>query len=208
VLLAAIVGVSQGFAADKKSADQKPATAVGNDAQQAELYAILQLANIKVSRMSIAQDPALADAKEALGGIFDRQESATKDGIAKLRSAAGDKAKVADAIKALEAADDEAAKYLKVNAGVNEKLTKRNKILNAELGQIAKTPDDYVAKLKKAGLKAPALDQAKTVVKEASAKAGGKADAEGSSPVAEAQVKVRGMLTPEQGKALDTLFAK
>ena len=211
--LASITSIAQpGFAADrKKPADEKPAASAAadsGDAKQAELNATLALANIKVSRMSLAQDPALADAKETLSGIFDRQESATKDGLARLRSAGGDKAKVADAIKALDAADDEAAKYFKANAGVNEKLTKRNKLLNAELGQIAKSPDDYVAKLKKAGLKAPALDQAKTVVKDASAKAGGKADGEGSSPIAEAQVKVRGMLTAEQGKALDALLAK
>src|SRR5438874_12200466 len=91
VLLFAAAAVAQpALGADKKKPGDKAPPAANAEAEKAELNATLQLANIKVSRMALAEDAGLADVKEAVGGIYDRQESATKDAVSKLHAAGGD----------------------------------------------------------------------------------------------------------------------
>src|SRR4051812_3763744 len=93
-LLALVAVAAPASAAEKKKAAPPPETSGSSSSsgnvQQAETSAALQLANIKISRLSLAQDPALAEVKETLAGIFDRQEAATKQAISKLRSTGGD----------------------------------------------------------------------------------------------------------------------
>ena len=188
------------------AAPNKPADPPANSsasATKADLTATLALANIKVSRIALAEETTLADVKDNVSGIYDRQETATKDAIAKLHAASGDKAKIAAAEKALDAAGDEAVKYFKANADVKDKITKRATIINAEIGQIVRTPDAYLALVKKAGLAGESLDQAKKTVKDASKKAGGKVDGDSAEAVHEARTKVRQLLSAAQAKALD-----
>jgi hypothetical protein len=192
--------------ARKKGKDQSPdqsQPADTSDAAKAELAATLQLANVRVSRISLGEDATLASEREVLGGMFDREEAAIKDGVSRLHAAAGDKRKLADAVDALGASDDEVTKYFKDHADVKDRIARRNALINAEVGQIVRTPDGYVAMLKKAGLTGGSLDEARLLVKGASKKAAGKAEGDSISPVLDARSKVRGMLTPDQGKTLD-----
>jgi hypothetical protein len=204
VVLAALIA-APAFATKKKNKDQteKSQPSDTSDAARAELSATLQLANVKVSRISLAEDATLASVRDVLGGIYDRQESAIKEGISQLHAAAGDKRKLANAIDALNASDDEVTKYFKDHADAKDKIAKRKTLINAEVGQIVRTPDAYVATLKKVGLAGGSLDEARSLVKDASKKAGGKAEGDSVNPVLDARSKVRGMLTLDQGKALD-----
>jgi hypothetical protein len=206
VMLAGLVAAAPTFAAKKKNKDQTPEKsqpADTTDAARAELAATLQLANVKVSRISLAEDGTLTSMREVLGGIYDRQEAAIKEGISKLHVDAGDKRKLADAIDALNASDDEVTKYFNDHPDAKDRITKRNKLINAEVGQIVRTPDGYVAMLKNVGVAGGSLDEARSLVKDASKKAGGKAEGDSVNPVLDARSKVRGMLTPDQVKALD-----
>jgi len=211
MMLAGMVLAVPAFAAKKKPGDaaaDPPAKAVTTaDAAKAELSATLALANVRVSRVSVAEDPGLESERETVGPILEREESALKEGVKQLRAAKGDKGKMADAIKALDGADDEVAKYYKENGEVKERITKRNGIVNAEVGQIVRTPDGYVAMLQKVGLAGASLDKARTLVKDASKKAAAtKSEGDSSEPVMDARKAVRAMLTAEQGKAVDGLL--
>jgi hypothetical protein len=209
LLLNVAMALAPAFGAGKKKPVDPNPPGSSADAAKADINATLQLANIKVSKLALAQDAGLADAKPTLGPILDRQESATKDAVSKLHSASGDKTRQADALSALDAAGAEAAKYYKDNPTVKDKVSRRSVIINAEVAQISKSPDGYVAALQKAGVKSPQLDQAKGLVKDAAAKAAAsssKSGGDGTSPVIDAQGQVRALLTPDQGKALDAQF--
>src|SRR2546421_12962690 len=97
---------------------------------KAELAGTVALASIKISRVALADDASLADVKDDVTGIYDRQESTTKDALAKLKAAAGDSDKATEAVKALGAADDEAVKYFEKHAETKEKIAKRAALIN------------------------------------------------------------------------------
>lgn len=193
-------------AADSGSGKQ-PAGASNADASKAEVSATLALAGLRVSRLALTEDAGLAEVKEAVGAMYDRQETATKAGLDKLRAASGDKAKVAQAVAAINAADDESVQYFAAHSEIKDKISKRVTILNAEIGQVARTPDAYVAMLTKAGLGGTTLTQAKTLVKDASQKAGGHTDGDSAETLHTAIHQVRKLLTPKQAAALDTALS-
>ena len=170
------------------------------DTAKAEAGATMTLAGIKLGRLALAEDGGLANDKDTVGGIYDREEAAVKDGINRLKAAGGDKAKIADGIAALNAATGESTRYFQANAAVKDKIAKRVTIIRAELGQIAKSPDAYVATLSKCGLAGSPLAQAKSVVKDASQKAAGQTDDDG---IHSARSHVRKMLSAQQAQALD-----
>lgn len=183
-----------------------PPGAANVDAAKAQAGATVTLAGIKVSRIALDDDATLADVKETISGIYDRQESATKDGVAKLKAAGGDSAKIADAIAALQAANTESTAYFTAHTDVKTKITKRVTIINAEVKQISQTPDTYIAALGKAGLAGTALAQAKTLVKDASQKAAAATDTEAAGAPLAARVAVRKLLSGKQSQALDALM--
>lgn len=209
-LFAGIFCVSPAWA-KKKPADstetKAPAAASNADASKAQVSATLAMASIKVSRLALAADANLSDVKEALGAIYDRQETATRAGLDGLRAAAGDKARVAAAVAAINAADDESAQYFTGHSDVKDKISKRVTILNAEIGQIARTPDAYVSLLTKAGLSGPVLSQAKTLAKEASQKAGGKTDGDSAETLHTAILQIHKLLNAKQTAALDAALS-
>src|SRR5207302_9716930 len=97
--------------AKKPRAAATPGPTDSQPAIKAELAGTVALASIKISRVALADDASLADVKDEVTGIYDRQESATKDALAKLKAAAGDSDKTTEAAQALGATDDEAVKY-------------------------------------------------------------------------------------------------
>jgi hypothetical protein len=202
-ILAAIF--AGGFFATAANAKTPPG-ASNVDAAKAQAGATVTLAGIKVSRVALDDDATLADVKETVAGIYDRQESATKDGVAKLKAAAGDSAKVAEAIAALQAANSESTAYFAAHADVKAKITKRATIINAEVKQISQTPDTYIAALGKAGVSGATLSQAKTLVKDASQKAAASTDSEAAGAPLAARVAVRKLLSGKQSQALDALM--
>ena len=197
-------------ASAKKPADsgtaKQPAGGSNADAAKAEITATIVIATLKISRLALAVDAGLTEVKDTVGAIYDRQETATKAGLDKLRAASGDKAKVAAAVADINAADDESVQYFTAHSDVKDKVSKRAKILNAEIGQIARTPDAYVSMLAKAGLTGAPFTQARTMVKEASQKAGGHTDGDSAETIHTALVQVRKLLTPKQIAALDGLL--
>ena len=203
VVMALLLVAAPVFA--KRPAAAAPATPAADKQEvvKAELNATVALAGIKVSRLALVEEASLADLKEAIGAMYDRKEEATKDALTKLHDANGDKAKVSEAVAALSAADAETAKYFRKNPEVKDKIAKRAAVINTEIGQIVRTPDGYVAKLKKAGLAGDALDKAKSLVKDASKKAGGKTDADSTDAVLSARKDIRESMSAAQVKALD-----
>ncbi len=197
--------------AKKKPADstetKAPAAASNADASKAQVSATLALAGIKVSRLALSDDASLSDIKDAVGAIYDRQETATKAGLDSLRAASGVKAKVAAAVAAINAADDESAQYFAAHSDVKDKISKRVTILNAEIGQITRTPDAYVNLLTKAGLSGPILSQAKTLAKDASQKAGGKTDGDSADAIHTAILQIHKLLNAKQASALDAALS-
>ena len=187
-------------------AAKTPPGASNVDAAKAEVSATVALAGIKVSRLALDDDTTLADVKETLGGIYDRQESATKDGLAKLKAASSDKAKTAAALAALQAAPNEVNQYFAAHAETKTKITKRATIIENELKQIRHSPDAYGAAIGKAGLAGAALAQAKSLVKSASQKAATAPDAEATDAIVSARSDVRKLLSPKQSQALDALM--
>jgi hypothetical protein len=183
-----------------------PPGATNVEAAKAQAGATVTLAGIKVSRVALDDDATLAEVKETVSGIYDRQESATKDAAAKLKAAAGDSAKVAEAIAALQAANTESTQYFAAHADVKAKIAKRATIINTEVKQISQTPDTYIAALGKAGLGGTLLSQAKTLVKDASQKAAAATDSDAAGAPLAARVAVRKLLSARQSQALDALM--
>src|SRR5690349_20145822 len=97
-----------------------PSPASNVDPAKAELSATVAMASIKCGRLALAEDASLADVKDTVSGIYDRQEAATKSALDKLHAASDAKSK-ADAVAAVNAADDEAASYFKKNPTVHDK---------------------------------------------------------------------------------------
>ncbi len=215
-LLVLLVGVQASSALAKKGkpADdtQSASSASNTDTAKAELRATLALANVKLSRLALTEDSSLSDAKDTLSPIYDRQESATKSALDKLRSAAGDKAKIASAVAAIDAADDESARYLKANPVPADKITRRVTLMNAEIGQITKSPDAYLATLEKVGVTGDAFAKAKSLVKDAAPKKSPTTDAAKSNPdstdaAMTARAQIHQLMSPRQLKALDAQLA-
>jgi hypothetical protein len=186
---------------DTPSADGQPAT-------KAQLAATVSLASIKISRAALADDASLADVKEEVTGIYDHQESATKDALAKLRAAAGDKDKVAAAVTALGAADDEAVKYFEKHPETKDKIAKRATMMTTEIDQIIKAPADYVAMLKKAEVTGDPLAKATEIVNYASKNARKYKNTDTAAAGLAARTEVRKLLSPAQVKALDAALTK
>lgn len=183
-----------------------PPGATNVDAAKAEVSATVAIAGIKASRLALDDDAALTDARDTLTPIYDRQESATKDALAQLKAAAGDKAKTAAAIAAIQAAPNEANQYFAAHADTKARIAKRVTIINNELKQIRQTPDNYNAALAKAGLAGAPLADAKSKVKAASQKAATASDADATDAVISARTEVRKLLSPKQSQALDALM--
>jgi hypothetical protein len=186
---------------------QGPSPAANADPAKAELSATVAIASIKVGRIALAEDGTLADVKDTVTGVYDRQEAATKTALDKLRAAQDAKSK-ADAVAAINAADDEAAAYFKKNPTVHDKIAKRAALINAEVGQISKSPDAYLGNLQKVGVGGDALAKATPIVLTAAKKSGGKTDGDSLDPVLDARTQVHGMMSARQLKLLAAQFAK
>ena len=128
------------FAVSFAALAKNPPSAGPADIAKAEAGATMTLSSIALSRVALADAPALASAKDTIAGIYDREEAAVKDALAKLKAAGGDKTKNAQALAALDAADDEATKYFQNNPTVKDQIAKRVTLIRNEIGQIAKSP--------------------------------------------------------------------
>jgi len=205
LLLIAVAIVAPGALAKKATStpppdNAPPAKAV--DASKAELSATLAIANIKLGRAAIAEDASLADVKDTVAGVYDREESAMKSALAQLRAAADAKAKSA-AVNAVNAADDEATAYFTRNPSVNDKIKRRVGIINTEIGDIARSPSAYLGTLAKVGVSGDALAKAKAVVDAAAAKSNGKTDGDNADTCLSARSQVHQMMSARQLKLLD-----
>ncbi len=204
--VALLVGAaSPAFAKKPRAAAATTPAADAQPAIKAELAGTVALASIKISRVALADDASLADVKDEVTGIYDRQESATKDALAKLKAAAGDSDKATEAVKALGAADDEAVKYFEKHAETKEKIAKRAALINTEIEQITKAPADYIAALKKADVTGDTLTKATTIVNYASRNQRKYRD---SDAALTGRTEVRKLLSATQVKALDAALAK
>src|SRR2546423_15557358 len=96
-------------AAAPDPAGKSPDPASNVDTAKAELSATVAIAGVKLGRIALAEDASLADVKDTVSGIYDRQESATKSALDKLRAASAAKSKAA-AVAAGNPADRQASK--------------------------------------------------------------------------------------------------
>ncbi len=185
-----------------------PGTTPGStaDATKANLNATFFMASLKVGRVVLAEDASFADVKDTLGGIYDREEAAVTSGLRKLKDAADAKAR-ADAAAIINGADDECGAYYKKNPTVHDRMLKRSKDINAELGQMAKSADAYVAALEKVGVGPDVLAKAKPIVADASKKSGGKVEGDGIDSLIDARRQVHAMMSARQLRQLPGQFS-
>ena len=190
-----------------KKAPPADNTASNVDPAKAELSATVAIGGIKLGRVALTEDGSLADVKDTVNGIYDRQESATRAGLDKLHAAGSDPNARAAAVAAINSAGDEAAGYFKKNPAVHDKIAKRVSGINAEVGQISKSPDTYIANLQKVGVGGDALAKATSIVQSASRKTGGKTDGDSLDPVIDARTQVHAMMSARQLKLLAAVFS-
>src|SRR5689334_11984807 len=103
ISLALLVPAALAKKAPPADSNQGPNPAANADPAKAELSATVAIASIKVGRICLAEDAGLADVKDTVSGIYDRQEAATKAALDKLRAAQDAKSK-ADAVAAVNVA--------------------------------------------------------------------------------------------------------